>query len=188
MFLGNTFNLAEVGTLSLEFLSANRFAHHAAVARGEAGRAGAGVSASSAAERLNCSLAVGLRGVRRWVKEIDLQLREQRRVDRAAGIDVLHPGLMPTAYEVKQVVGAAKRRGRRAVQQTTKMLSPRRVTLGGRADSHYEYLLKEFLLTGQSDGFLYQHYVLAAAGIRRQLAVRHESVRFVFFPDTGSTQ
>ena len=175
MFLGNTFNLAEVGTLSLEFLTANRLAHHR-----DAGRPGSGARATAAEEHLNCSLAVGLRGVRRWVKAIDLELREQRRVDRATGSDVLHPGLMPTAYEVKHVAGVAGRQGRgqqRVLQQTMSILSPQRVTLGGRGDSFTEYLLKEFLLTGQSDGFLYQHYILAAAGIRRQLAVRHESVR-----------
>ena len=48
------------------------------------------------------------------------------------------------------------------------------MTLGGRGDSFTEYLLKEFLLTGEVDPFLYQHYMLASAGIRRQLAVRHE--------------
>ena len=122
MFLGTEFNLAEVGTLSLEFLTVNRLAHlshhtpfyslpprriddtHVGVRhRGEilSSEDEDAIHGAQFVERLNCSLALGLRGVRRWVKAIDAQLREQRRVDRAAGSDVLHPGLFPTTYTVQ---------------------------------------------------------------------------------------
>ena len=41
-----------------------------------------------------------------------------------------------------------------------------RLPAGARSDSYYEYLLKQWLLTGKTQGWLRERYVLAMRGVR----------------------
>ncbi|KAL4423330.1 hypothetical protein ABPG77_006125 [Micractinium sp. CCAP 211/92] len=46
------------------------------------------------------------------------------------------------------------------------------ITLGARSDSYYEYLLKQWLLTGKSEGWLRERYVQAMRSVRSRLLRR----------------
>ena len=46
------------------------------------------------------------------------------------------------------------------------LVLPACLPAGARSDSYYEYLLKQWLLTGKTQGWLRERYVLAMRGVR----------------------
>eukprot|EP00887_Chlorella_sp_A99_P008081 scaffold12.g8081.t1 len=69
---------------------------------------------------------------------------------------------------------APQRRGRRQPPPAPKQppRSTGTITLGARADSYYEYLLKQWLLTGKTEAWLLARYVQAMRAVRARLVRR----------------
>jgi len=63
-----------------------------------------------------------------------------------------------------------------------------RVTLGGRGDSFYEYLLKRWLLTNRTEERYLQMYRRSVAAIRKSLVGRSQPSNLTFVREVGSLQ
>ncbi|KAI8369276.1 glycoside hydrolase [Radiomyces spectabilis] len=96
-------------------------------------------------------------------------------IDRAISVQSDIPGLYPIDWDIK----------------TFTPLPSSAISIGGGADSFYEYLVKNYILLGQSDSHLMEAWVKAVDSIEHYLlspATQHSSVKFAGEISRGKPQ
>ncbi|GLD96502.1 hypothetical protein PINS_up005185 [Pythium insidiosum] len=66
------------------------------------------------------------------------------------------------------------------INQFTGKITPSKITLGAYGDSYYEYLLKQWLLSGKKDDKYKHQYLTAVRGIQSQLVAKSKPSGLVF--------
>lgn len=144
-----------------------------------------GFRSASGVPYSDVNLATGVAHAPAWapdssVSEVASLQLEFRTLSRASG----DPKFEKQAFTVSELLHQLpKKEGLVPMfvnAETGRFNSDSTLTLGARADSYYEYLLKQWLQTGKTIPWLKEDYLTAVEGIQKHLVRRSEPNKLVF--------